>query len=153
MKTLLALLLLIPSLSWGGSDKLSWLLVHTSSTASYEGNELINIPLSKDIFAFSDRPNRKYLYLNANEFISLWDKNKEGSFHSDPPNAVITWTYKRQIQEAEIIIDNVVSTENGVRYIFQIIKGQIPKGELSNVSIFIDNASSSDLTAGFIDLA
>ena len=153
MKTLLALLLLIPSLSWGGSDKTSWLLVHTSSTAYYEDNQMINIPLSKDIFAFSDRPNRKYLYLNAKEFISLWDINKEGSFHSDPPNAVIAWTYNKQIQEAEIIIDNVVSTENGVRYLFRIITGQIPKGELSNVSIFIDNLSSSNLTSGFIDLA
>ena len=153
MKSLLALLLLIPSLSWGDTDKTSWLLVHTSSTAYYEHNQMINIPLSKDIFAFSDRPNRKYLYLNAKEFISLWDKNKEGSFHSDPPNAVITWTYNKQIQEAEIIIDNVVSTENGVRYIFQIITGQIPKGELSNVSIFIDNLSSSNITSGFIDLA
>ena len=78
---------------------------------------------------------------------------EEGSFHSDPPNAVITWTYNKKIQEAEIIIDNVVSTENGVRYLFRIITGQIPKGELSNVSIFIDNLSSSNLTSGFIDLA
>ena len=139
MRLLLTFFFLIPCLSWGDSDKISWLFVHTSNTAYYEDNQMINIPLSKDIFAFSDRPNRKYLYLNAKEFISLWDINKEGSFHSDPPNAVIAWTYNKQIQEAEIIIDNVVSTENGVRYLFRIITGQIPKGELSNVSIFIDS--------------
>ena len=35
------------------------------------------MPVTNDIFAFSDRPYRDYVYLNGEEYASLWDDNQE----------------------------------------------------------------------------
>ena len=49
------------------------------------------MPVVREIFAFTDRPNRLHTYLNTREFVSLWGDKKGAAFKADPPNAVLTW--------------------------------------------------------------
>jgi hypothetical protein len=49
------------------------------------------VPVKRDIFAFTDRPNRLYRYLDALEFSSLWQVEGDDGFKAEPPNSVLTW--------------------------------------------------------------
>ena len=65
----------------------------------------IVIPLTGDIFAFTDRPNREYKYISGDEFASYWnDYDDENSFKLDPPNAVLTWVDADGVEEVEVVI-------------------------------------------------
>ncbi len=68
-----------------------WLFVHTAQTAEMTSATILVIPVTRDIFAFTDRPNRMHGYMNAHEFVSLWDEGEGDTFKADPPNAVLTW--------------------------------------------------------------
>jgi len=61
----------------------SWLFVQTASEFSLEG-ESLTIAYEREIFAFTDRPNRQYAYLNAHEFTALWSRGND-DFSQDPP--------------------------------------------------------------------
>lgn len=78
----------------------SWLFVQTGSNFTSEGNR-ITLPYEREIFAFTDRPNRSHAYWNAHEMVHLWDLGKD-SFAEDPPNAVLTWVDNGEVREAEI---------------------------------------------------
>ncbi|MCS5594692.1 MAG: hypothetical protein NZ730_09150 [Porticoccaceae bacterium] len=73
----------------------------TSSSVYADGNskpaeaEITNtttvvIPVTRDIFAFTDRPDRKHEYFTADQFASLWAQTADDSYKIDPPNAVMT---------------------------------------------------------------
>ena len=54
-----------------------WLFVHTATQAISTNSNTLVMPVTNDIFAFSDRPYRDYVYLNGEEYASLWDDNQE----------------------------------------------------------------------------
>ena len=68
-----------------------WLFVHTAQTAEMTSDTTLVMPVTRDIFAFTDRPNRMHAYMNAHEYVSLWDEGEGDTFKADPPNAVLTW--------------------------------------------------------------
>ena len=67
-----------------------WLFVHTAETAEMTSATTLVMPVTRDIFAFTDRPNRMHGYLNAHEYALLWSGEGD-TFKADPPNAVLTW--------------------------------------------------------------
>ena len=68
-----------------------WLFVHTAEEAQVINNTTIVMPVTRDIFAFTDRPYRKHDYMTGEQFASLWADSGSDSFKADPPNAVLTW--------------------------------------------------------------
>lgn len=113
-----------------------WLFVHTADSAQVLNKTTVLMPLSRDIFAFTDRPNRKHMYLNGEQFVSLWSEDSANSFKSDPPNAVLTWVEGDEIREVEVIITHAKFDSNQITYIIKDI--EVESIDLINVSLFID---------------
>lgn len=101
------------------------------------------IPLTRDIFAFTDRPYRKHLYLNGKQYASLWSANENSSFKTDPPNAVLTWVDGDQVKELEVIITNTTFNDGNLTYVIKDNSG-IVFGNIENVSLFVDPLPGSD---------
>ncbi|MCL7407346.1 hypothetical protein MWN63_15310 [Paradonghicola geojensis] len=122
------------------SDGVSWLFAQTSSVFKADGSSL-RLPIEREIFAFSDRPNRVSRYLNAQEFVFLWGPG-DGSFSEDPPNAVITWLEEGEAKEAEILLKFASVSEMGrsIEYNFSWLNGDVLPSRGEGVSLFIDDA-------------
>ena len=119
-----------------------WLFVHTAQTAEMTSATTLVMPVTRDIFAFTDRPNRMHGYMNAHEFVSLWDEGEGDTFKADPPNAVLTWVDGDEMKEAEVLITNakVVGDEYGtaVQYSVKVEAGETPVGKIGFASFFVD---------------
>ena len=92
-----------------------WLFVHTAQTAEMTSDTTLVMPVTRDIFAFTDRPNRMHGYMNAHEFVSLWDEGEGDTFKADPPNAVLTWVDGDEMKEAEVLIFSAERSAMGER--------------------------------------
>ena len=97
-----------------------WLFVHTAQTAEMTSATILVIPVTRDIFAFTDRPNRMHGYMNAHEFVSLWDKGEGDTFKADPPNAVLTWVDGREMKEAELLIISAETVNHGREISYEV---------------------------------
>lgn len=118
-----------------------WLAVHTSETAKMTSATTLVMSGAREVFAFTDRPNREYTYLNAHEFALLWDGAQDGGFKLNPPNAVVTWVQEGKVNEAEVLVSNakVISFGREIELSINPISGSIPTGsDLQNVSMFLD---------------
>jgi len=120
-----------------------WLFVHTAQTAEMTSATTLVMPATRDIFAFTDRPNRMHAYMNAHEFVSLWDEGEGDTFKADPPNAVLTWVDGDEMKEAELLIigAETVSHGRGIAYQVKLEAGDTPADKLSGGSLFVDGAS------------
>lgn len=118
-----------------------WLFVNTAQTAEVTSATTVVMPVTREIFAFTDRPNRAHAYMNAHEFVALWDEGDSDSFYADPPNAVLTWVDGNVVQEAELVISNAEAIDFGksISFEVQFEVGESPDGVLDNVSIFVDS--------------
>jgi hypothetical protein len=117
-----------------------WLFVHTADEAQVINNTTIVMPVTRDIFAFTDRPYRKHGYMTGEQFASLWAKAGSNSFKTDPPNAVLTWVEGEDVKEAEVVIKDASIDGNSITYTRKY-SATIPDGTLESVSLFIDNAA------------
>jgi hypothetical protein len=117
-----------------------WLFVHTAATAEMTSENTLVMPVTREIFAFTDRPYRLHTYLNTHEFVSFWDEGKGDSFKADPPNAVLTWVEGDAVKEAEVVITDAAPAEHGrfIKYTVEVVAGAAPQ-TLSKVSMFIDD--------------
>ena len=124
-----------------------WLFVHTAQTAEMTSDTTLVMPATRDIFAFTDRPNRMHGYMNAHEFVSLWDEGEGDTFKADPPNAVLTWVDGDEMKEAEVLIigAETVSHGRGIAYQVKLEAGETPEGNIGVPSFFVD-ASNADIT-------
>ena len=122
----------------------SWLFVHTAENAQVTNSTTIMIPLTRDVFAFTDRPYRKHLYLNGKQYASLWSTDGTNSFKTDPPNAVLTWVDKDEVKELEVIITNTNFNEG---YIIYSIKenSEMVVDTIKNVSFFVDQVRNPNV--------
>ena len=124
------------------AKSVQWLFVHTADTAEMTSETTLSMPVTKEIFAFSDRPNRLHHYLDAHGFAMLWFQGGENSFRLDPPNAVLTWTADGEVKESEITIALAFALDDGERieYTVQFEQEPLITNEiLSNVSLFVDS--------------
>jgi hypothetical protein len=121
-----------------------WLYTHTSLDATATNSTTIVIPLTGDIFAFTDRPNREYKYISGDEFASYWnDDDDANSFKLDPPNAVLTWVDGGNVEEVEVVITDADFDGNNVIYTIEsttIVDNQI----FEDVSLFVDGNGRSN---------
>ena len=101
------------------------------------------MPVTRDIFAFTDRPNRQHGYMKAHQFVTLWDESEGDTFKADPPNAVLTWVDGDELKEAEVLITNAKVVGDGygtaVQYRVKVEAGETPVGKIGFASFFVDN--------------
>ena len=124
------------------AKSVQWLFVHTAETAEMTSETTLSMPVTKEIFAFSDRPNRLHHYLDAHGFAMLWFQGGENAFRVDPPNAVLTWTADGVVKESEITIALANALDDGKRMEYTVQFEQEPlltNVILSNVSLFVDS--------------
>ena len=116
-----------------------WLFVHTAKSAEMTRDKTLVMPVTRDILAFTDRPNRLHGYLNAHEFVSMW-KGKGDTFRGDPPNAVLTWVTDMTIKEAQVVVANATVTDDGrsISYEVAFEAGDYLKSSMDGVSLFIE---------------
>ena len=117
-----------------------WLFVHTAQTAEMTSPTTLVMPVTRDIFAFTDRPNRLHDYVNAHEFVSYWDEGEGDTFKADPPNAVLTWVDGVEVKEAEFIIVSAETLDHGreIAYEVKLEAGETPEGKIGSTSLFVD---------------
>ena len=120
-----------------------WLFVHTAQSAEMTSATTLVMPATRDIFAFTDRPNRMHGYLNAHEFVSLWDEGEGDTFKADPPNAVLTWVDGDEMKEAELLILSAETVSHGreIAYEVKLEAGDTPAGKVGLASLFVDSLS------------
>ena len=143
-KILLALVLAMGTQGVAAEDAAKpaeWLFVHTAETAEMTSATTLVMPVTRDIFAFTDRPNRMHGYMNAHEFVSLWDEGEGDTFKADPPNAVLTWVDGDEMKEAELLIISAETVSHGreIAYEVKLEAGQAPVGKIFSPSFFIDS--------------
>ena len=137
---LIAALLLTSSAFAEEAKPAEWLFVHTSPTAEMTSDTTLVMPVTREIFAFTDRPNRQHGYLTAHAFVSLWDKGEGDTFKADPPNAVLTWVDGDKVHEAEVIITDASVLAHGKAISFEVKleAGEALSGQMQRLSLFID---------------
>jgi len=120
-----------------------WLFVHTAQTAEMTSPTTLVMPATRDIFAFTNRPNRQHGYMNAHEFVSLWDEGEGDTFKADPPNAVLTWVDGDEMKEAELLIISAETVGQGreISYEVKLLAGETPVDVANNASFFVDGFS------------
>ena len=116
-----------------------WLFVHTGEEAQVTNNTTIVMPVTRDIFAFTDRPYRKHAYMTGQQFASLWADSGSDSFKTDPPNAVLTWVEAEDVKEAEVVITGASFDGNSITY-NRKYSAIVPVGTLNSVSLFVDTS-------------
>jgi hypothetical protein len=124
-----------------------WLFVHTAEIAKMTSATTLVMPVTRDIFAFTDRPNRMHGYMNAHEFVSLWDEGEGDTFKADPPNAVLTWVDGDEMKEAELLIISAESVSYGreIAYEVKLEAGDMPVGKTGTASFFVDGDTTPKL--------
>ena len=127
-----------------------WLFVHTAQTAEMTSATTLIMPVTRDIFAFTDRPNRMHAYMNAHEYVSLWDEGEGDTFKADPPNAVLTWVDGDEMKEAELLILNAETVRHGreIAYEVKLEAGDMPEGNIGAASFFVDDKHLKCMLAG-----
>ena len=138
---LLASLLFTASAFAEEAKRAEWLFVHTSPTAEMTSETTLVMPVTREIFAFTDRPNRKHGYLTAHAFVSLWDEAEGDTFKADPPNAVLTWIDGDKVHEAEVVITDasVLAHGRAISFEVKLEAGEAPSNQMQRVSIFVDS--------------
>ena len=116
-----------------------WLFVHASQTAEMTRDITLVMPVARDIFAFTDRPHRLHRYMNAYEFVSMWEGEGD-TFRGAPPNAVLTWVDGEKVKEAEVVVANAIVTHNGESISYEVVfeAGDHLQSRMGKVSFFID---------------
>ena len=121
-------------------SKPEWLFVHSADRAAVEG-DILMVPVNREIFAFTDRPERRHAHLNAHEFAMGWDE-RENSFLEDPPNVVITWVEDGEVERIEAVFTDASVQDLG-RSISYVVTGadlnEMPD-VMSDVSIYVDGS-------------
>lgn len=137
---LIAALLLTSSAFAEEAKPAEWLFVHTSPTAEMTSDTTLVMPVTREIFAFTDRPNRQHGYLTAHAFVSLWDKGEGDTFKADPPNAVLTWVDGDKVHEAEVLLISAETVSHGreIAYEVKLEAGETPEGNIGSASLFVD---------------
>ena len=127
-----------------------WLFVHTAQTAEMTLDTTLVMPVTRDIFAFTDRPNRMHAYMNAHEYVSLWDEGEGDTFKADPPNAVLTWVDGDEMKEAELLILSAETVSHGraIAYEVKLEAGDVVSGKLRAASFFVDDKHLKCMLAG-----
>ncbi len=114
-----------------------WLYVHTAIEANATNSNTLVMPVTNDIFAFTDRPDREHKYISAEEFVSYWSDDATNSFQFDPPKAVLTSVGDDGIAEVEVVIIGASTDGDNITYTIQNPK-LTENATFQDVSLFVD---------------
>ena len=116
-----------------------WLFVQTAGHIEVIDDNTIVVPVDREIFAFTDRPQRRHAHLNAHEFAMGWDE-RENSFLEDPPNVVITWVEDGEVERVEAVFTDASVQDLGrsIRYAVTGVDLNEMPDLMSDVSIYVD---------------
>ena len=122
--------------------KPAWFFVHTANGVSISDKKNLLMPIERDIFGFTGHLYfRSYAYLNAEEFASLWKKDKSFySFKTHPPWAVLSWPQGEDVSSKEFKIQSLEVTADGraINYVIEY-DGSFPSLFSQNTySLFIE---------------
>jgi surface protein len=117
--------------------QVEWLYVHTAIEANATNSTTLVMPVTNDIFAFTDRPDREHKYISAEEFVSYWSEDATNSFQFDPPNAVLTSVDDNGVAEVEVVIINASTDGDNITYTIQNPK-LTDNATFEDVSLFVD---------------
>jgi hypothetical protein len=124
-----------------------WLYVHTAIEANATNSTTLVMPVTNDIFAFTDRPNREHKYISAEEFVSYWSEDATNSFQFDPPNAVFTSVDDDGVAEVEVVIIGASTDGDNITYTIQNPK-LTENATFQDVSLFVDANGDNNLAIG-----
>ena len=115
-----------------------WLYAHTASQGIATSSTTFVMPVTDDIFGFTDRPYRKSKYISGDEFASYWnDYDDVNSFKLDPPNAVLTYVDGEEIKELEVVITDATFDNSNITY--TIDNTSLTNNEtFDDASLFVD---------------
>ena len=117
--------------------QVEWLYVHTAIEANATNSTTLVMPVTNDIFAFTDRPDREHKYISAEEFVSYWSEDATNSFQFDPPNAVFTSVSDDGVAEVEVVIVDASTDGDNITYTIQNPK-LTENATFEDVSLFVD---------------
>ena len=124
-----------------------WLYVHTAIEANATNSTTLVMPVTNNIFAFTDRPDREHKYISAYEFVSYWSEDATNSFQFDPPNAVLTSVDDDGVAEVEVVIIGASTDGDNITYTIQSPK-LTENATLQDVSLFVDGNGDNNLAIG-----
>ena len=116
-----------------------WLFIHTAEKAEMVSDSSFIMPMNREVLAFTDRPNRQYRYLKANDYVELWRPDAADGFKINPPNSVISWMVGDTPYQAKVNILNSTITNNGDAIFYEIgllEEIKIPE-QIFHVSLFV----------------
>ena len=115
-----------------------WLYAHTASQGIATSSTTFVMPVTDDIFGFTDRPYRKSKYISGDEFAAYWnDYDDVNSFKLDPPNAVLTYVDGDEIKELEVVITDATFDNSNITY--TIDNTSLTNNEtFDDASLFVD---------------
>ena len=121
-----------------------WLYAHTASQGIATSSTTFVMPVTDDIFGFTDRPYRKSKYISGDEFASYWnDYDDVNSFKLDPPNAVLTYVDGDEIKELEVVITDATFDNSNITY--TIDNTSLTNNEtFDDASLFVDGNGSNN---------
>jgi hypothetical protein len=120
-----------------------WLYVHTAIEANATNSKTLVMPVTNDIFAFTDRPDREHKYISAEEFVSYWSEDATNSFQFDPPNAVLTSVNGDATAELEVVIIDASTDGDNITYTIQNPK-LTENATFEDVSLFVDGGDTGN---------
>ncbi|MEX0387245.1 hypothetical protein [Spiribacter onubensis] len=132
-----------------------WLFVQTSQGIQTTDENALVVPFDREVFAFTDRPDRKHQYLNAHEFVSVWTESGD-SFEADPPNAILTWTEDGVVQELEIELLNAKVEDFGRTLLYELSTADAERTRHipdTDVSIYVDGGFLSSMSQFGCDMS
>jgi len=119
----------------------AWDFVITAKEAELKGDQLTLITNSEHLFAFTDRPNRKFATLSMEDWTKSWNKGSD-SFEKDPPNAVLVGTNSADKNEVLVEIELMsapVKVSGGYRFQIKMITGTVPSSPLTIPTLYVDD--------------
>ena len=131
-----------------------WLFIHTAEKAEMVSDSSFIMLMNREVLAFTDRLNRQYRYLKANDYVELWRPDAADGFKSNPPNSVISWMIGDTPYQAEVNILNSAITNDGdaIFYELSLQEGiKIPR-KIFHVSLFLGGVCGGNGKGGGKDV-
>jgi hypothetical protein len=119
-------------------ENVQLLFVQNAKDVVVKGDRLTLKWVSPTTIFFSDRPKRITGHMHTKEFVSEWQKGTgKESFHTDPPNAVLSIFTEDEIVDVVLTLKNPSMVGGSLIYEVNVLDqdGPIPSGP---ASLFID---------------
>ena len=131
-----------------------WLFIHTAEKAEMVSDSSFIMPMNREVLAFTDRPNRQYRYLKADDYVGLWRPDAADGFKSNPPNSVISWMIGDTPYQAKVNIVNSAITDDGdaIFYELSLQEGIKIPTKIFHVSLFVGGVCGGNGKGGGKDV-